>query len=41
MRLPLKKQHAERNGIYIEVDLRKIKTVEDAICYIESIMNNY
>lgn len=30
-----KKDFAKRNGTYIEVDLRKIKTVEEAIAYIE------
>jgi hypothetical protein len=30
-----KKDFAKKNGTYIEVDLRKIKTVEDAIVYIE------
>ncbi len=36
----IKKEYAEENGIYIEVDLRKIKTTEDAIVYIENIINN-
>lgn len=31
----LKKQFAEQNGIYIEIDLRKIKTLESAIQYIK------
>ncbi len=31
----IKKKYARQNGIYIEIDLRKIKTVEDAIEYIE------
>lgn len=32
----IKKRYAKQNGIYIEIDLRKIKSVEDAISYIES-----
>jgi hypothetical protein len=32
----VKKKHAKNNGIFIEVDLRKIKTVDDAIFCIES-----
>lgn len=35
----MKKQYAEENGIYIEIDLRKIKTIKDAISYIENIIN--
>lgn len=31
----LKKNFARKNGIYIEIDLRKIKTIEQAINYIE------
>jgi hypothetical protein len=34
----LKKKFARKNGIYIEVDLRKIKTIEEAIEYIENIL---
>ncbi len=34
----IKKEYAEKNGIYIEVDLRKIKTIEQAIEYIENIL---
>lgn len=34
----LKKQYAEENGIFIEIDLRKIKTVEQAIEKIEKII---
>ncbi len=34
----LKKNFAKKNGIYIEVDLRKIKTTEQAIEYVESIL---
>jgi len=33
----LKRRFARKNGIYIEVDLRKIKSTEDAIKYIETI----
>ncbi len=36
----IKKEFAEQNGIYIEIDLRKIKNVEDAIQYIENILIN-
>lgn len=32
----IKKKYAKSNGIYVAVDLRKIKTPEDAIAYIES-----
>lgn len=32
----IKKKHAQKNGIYIEVDLRKIKTIEQAIEYVEN-----
>ncbi len=31
----IKKQYCQENGLYIEVDLRKIKTTNDAIIYIE------
>jgi len=31
----IKKNYARKNGIYIEIDLRKIKTIEEAIQYIE------
>lgn len=34
----IKKKFAKKNGIYIEIDLRKIKTPEEAISYIESFM---
>ena len=36
----IKKEFCENNGIYIEVDLRKIKTTEDAIEYIENILRS-
>ncbi len=32
----IKKEYAQNNGVYIEIDLRKIKTVEKAINYIKS-----
>lgn len=32
----IKKDYAKSKGIYIEIDLRKIKTIEDAIIHIES-----
>lgn len=35
----LKRKFARKNGIYIEIDLRKIKTTEQAIKYVESILN--
>ena len=35
----MKRKFARKNGTYIEVDLRKIKTTEDAIVYIENIIN--
>lgn len=35
----LKKEFAEKNGIYIEIDLRKIETTEKAILYIENVLN--
>lgn len=34
----LKKNYAQTCGIYIEIDLRKIKTIEDAIQYVESFL---
>ena len=34
----IKKEYCEENGIYIEIDLRKIKTPEEAIFYIEQIL---
>lgn len=34
-----KRKFARKNGIYVEVDLRKIKTTEQAIEYIETIIN--
>lgn len=34
----IKKKFSRKNGVYIEVDLRKIKTVEDAIEYIEKVI---
>jgi hypothetical protein len=34
----LKKKFAKENGVYIEVDLRKTKTLEAAIMYIENIL---
>lgn len=34
----LKRRFARKNGIYIEVDLRKIKNVEEAIKYVEKII---
>ena len=36
----IKMEYAKRNGIYIEIDLRKIKTIEKAIEYIENILHN-
>ena len=35
----IKKKFAKENGIYIEIDLRKIKTTEEAILHIEDILN--
>ena len=32
----MKRKRCRKNGIYIEVDLRKIKTIEQAIEYVES-----
>ncbi len=34
----IKKQYAKKHGTYIEIDLRKIKTIEEAIDYIENIL---
>jgi len=34
-----KKEYAEENGIYIEIDLRKIKTLNEAVIFIESNIN--
>lgn len=34
----IKKLYAEKNGIFIEIDLRKIKTVQEAIAILEKIM---
>ena len=34
----LKKSFAKKNGTYIEIDLHKIKTTEEAIEYIENIL---
>lgn len=34
----IKRRFARKNGTYIEIDLRKIKTVEEAIEYIENII---
>ncbi len=36
----IKKKFAKQNGTYIEIDLRKIKTTEEAIEYIENILSN-
>lgn len=36
----MKRKYARKNGIYIEIDLRKIKTVEQAIEYVEKIINS-
>ncbi len=35
----LKKNFARKNGTYIEIDLRKIKTIESAINYVENILS--
>lgn len=35
----LKKNFAKKNGIYIEIDLRKIKTTEEAIKHVENMLN--
>jgi hypothetical protein len=35
----MKKEYAEQHGTYIEIDLRKIKTTEEAIKYVESFIN--
>jgi len=32
----MKRKYARQNGVYVEIDLRKIKTTEEAIAYIES-----
>lgn len=32
----MKRKFARKHGVYIEVDLRKIKTVEEAIQHIEN-----
>lgn len=37
----LKRRFARKNGIYIEIDLRKIKTTEKAIEYIEEILRKF
>ncbi len=37
----LKKNFAKKNGTYIEIDLRKIKTIEQAIGYVEDILQKY
>jgi len=37
----IKKEYCQNNGLYIEVDLRKIKTTIDAIRYIENILREY
>lgn len=36
----LKRRFARKNGTYIEIDLRKIKTAEEAIKYIENILES-
>jgi predicted RNA-binding Zn-ribbon protein involved in translation (DUF1610 family) len=36
----IKEQYAKQNGIYVEIDLRKIKTTEQAIKFIEERINN-
>lgn len=36
----VKKKFAKKNGVFIEIDLRKIKTSEEAIDYIESLLQN-
>lgn len=35
----IKKKFARKNGIYIEIDLRKIRTVEEATNFVESALN--
>ncbi len=35
----IKKEYARENGSYIEVDLRKIKSIEEAIEYVENILS--
>jgi hypothetical protein len=37
----LKKQHAKNNGTFIEVDLREIKTIEEAINFLEKKVSLY
>lgn len=37
----IKKQYCQEQGLYIEVDLRKIKTSEQAIEYIENMINEF
>lgn len=37
----IKKEYAEQNGYYLEIDLRKIKTIEQAIDYLESYLDNF
>lgn len=34
----IKKNFAKENGVFIEVDLRKIKTIENAIFYVENLL---
>jgi len=36
----IKKDYCEENGLYIEIDIRKIKSSEEAIKYIESILES-
>ncbi len=36
----IKRAYAEDNGTYIEIDLRKIKTIEEAIKYVEEYLKN-
>lgn len=35
----IKKKYAKKNGLYIEIDIRKIKTSEEAIEYVKRIVN--
>lgn len=37
----IKRKYAKRNGLYIEIDLRKVKTIEEAIVIIEKKINKY
>jgi hypothetical protein len=37
----IKKKYAKKNGLYIEIDLRKVKTIEDAIIIIEKKIKKY